>query len=121
MGKYWDRITAMYERQRNKGIASYGQILEDNDAMDIIERIEYLEEELIDALVYWEHAKEILKSERDEKAENDDSVFLDYIPAVECKNRAAVSTCYKCGRCGRVFDRSGTMTHTGFTHSDIDL
>ena len=43
-----------------KGIKTYGQILEDNTGMSIKERLEYYEEELIDALMYIEHLKEVL-------------------------------------------------------------
>lgn len=54
---YWERICRMAEKQRAKGINTYGQGLEDNP-MEIIERLEYLEEELIDGLYYIEHIKE---------------------------------------------------------------
>lgn len=49
----------MAEKQRAKGMETYGQGLEDNP-MKIIERLEYLEEELIDGLYYIEHVKEWL-------------------------------------------------------------
>jgi hypothetical protein len=49
----------MAEKQRAKGMKTYGQGLEDNP-MKIIERLEYLEEELIDGLYYIEHVKEWL-------------------------------------------------------------
>ena len=54
---YWDNITRMAERQRAKGIRTYGCGLEDNPS-DILTRIEYIEEELIDALMYLEWIKE---------------------------------------------------------------
>lgn len=56
---YWERIEALAKRQRAKGMETYGQGLEDNP-MSIIERLEYLEEELIDGLYYIEHIKEWL-------------------------------------------------------------
>lgn len=56
---YWERISALAERQRAKGMSKYGQGLE-NNPMGIIERLEYLEEELIDGLFYIEHIKEWL-------------------------------------------------------------
>jgi hypothetical protein len=59
---YWERICRMAEKQRAKGINTYGQGLEDNP-MEIIERLEYLEEELIDGLYYIEHIKEWLKDD----------------------------------------------------------
>lgn len=60
---YWDRITAIAERQREKGITEYGQGLEDNPA-GIVQRITYLEEELVDGLMYCEWIKDRLKGER---------------------------------------------------------
>lgn len=62
---YWENICKMQKRQTEKGLKKYGQILEENTGMSIIERLEYLEEELIDGLMYLEHIKEMLK----EKAE----------------------------------------------------
>lgn len=53
---YWERICALSEKQRAKGIETYGQGLESNP-MAIKDRLEYLEEELIDGLMYIEHIK----------------------------------------------------------------
>lgn len=53
---YWERICEMADKQRSKGMETYGQGLEDNP-MTIIERLTYLEEELIDSLMYLEHIK----------------------------------------------------------------
>lgn len=63
--KYWARISEIQAKQTEKGIKTYGQILEDNTTMSIKERLEYYEEELIDALMYIEHIKEILVDEGD--------------------------------------------------------
>lgn len=57
---YWENICKMAEKQRAKGIDTYGQGLEENP-MAIMERLEYLQEELIDSLVYIEHIKAWLK------------------------------------------------------------
>ena len=54
---YWDRITELANKQRQKGIETYGQGIEDND-LPVEERIRYIEEELIDALMYLEWLKE---------------------------------------------------------------
>lgn len=62
---YWGNICEMQKKQTEKGLRKYGQVLEENTEMTIIERLEYLEEELIDGLMYLEHIKEMLK----EKAE----------------------------------------------------
>ena len=61
---YWERITATAERQRDKGIREYGQGLEANPA-DIMTRLTYLEEELVDALMYCEWIKEKLGGKAD--------------------------------------------------------
>ena len=57
---YWHNICAIALRQRKKGMETYGKGLEDNHA-DVITRIEYLEEELIDALMYCEWLKDFLR------------------------------------------------------------
>lgn len=64
--KYWNNICAIAERQRKKGFATYGQGLEDNQK-DIITRIEYLQEELVDALMYCEWIKEQIGGAEDGK------------------------------------------------------
>lgn len=56
---YWANIEAIAARQRKKGIDTYGQGLEANPA-DIMTRLTYLEEELVDALMYIEWAKDYL-------------------------------------------------------------
>ena len=61
---YWANIEAIADRQRQKGIDTYGQGLEANPA-DIMTRLNYLEEELIDALMYIEWAKEYLSHNRE--------------------------------------------------------
>lgn len=58
---YWDNICKIAEKQRQKGLDTYGQGLEDNKELSFNERIEYLEEELVDALMYLEHLKAGIK------------------------------------------------------------
>ena len=53
---YWKAIEALAEKQRAKGISKYGKGLEMNP-MGILERLTYLEEELVDGLFYIEHIK----------------------------------------------------------------
>lgn len=60
LNPYWERITAISQRQRAKGIRTYGQGLEANRAA-IETRLEYIQEELIDALMYIEWVKDGLK------------------------------------------------------------
>lgn len=57
---YWKAIEALAEKQRAKGISKYGQGLESNP-MGIIDRLTYLEEELVDGLFYIEHIKAYLQ------------------------------------------------------------
>ena len=61
---YWANIEAIAARQRQKGIDTYGQGLEANPA-DIMTRLTYLEEELVDALMYIEWIKEKLGGKAD--------------------------------------------------------
>ena len=56
---YWERICTIADKQRQKGIDTYGQGIEANK-QDAITKIEYIEEELIDALMYLEWLKESL-------------------------------------------------------------
>lgn len=58
---YWENIQAIADKQRKKGIETYGQGLEQN-LLDVEKRIQYLQEELIDALMYCEWIKEGLKN-----------------------------------------------------------
>ena len=55
---YWENVCDLQKRQTEKGLRKYGQRLEDNNMLAIWERLEYLEEELIDALMYIEHIKQ---------------------------------------------------------------
>lgn len=64
---YWDNICAMQKKQTEKGIKTYGQTLEQNKSLTPLQRLEYLEEELIDALMYIEHIKANTESEDDGK------------------------------------------------------
>lgn len=61
---YWENIEVIAARQRQKGIDTYGQGLEENPA-DMVTRLTYLEEELIDALMYCEWIKEKLGGKTD--------------------------------------------------------
>ena len=54
---YWTNICKLNERQESKGKAKYGQNLEENTTLSTPQRIEHLEEELLDGLKYCEHLK----------------------------------------------------------------
>jgi hypothetical protein len=54
-----DRVKALLDKQRRKGIEKYNMTLDQNDA-SITERINHLQEELADALQYSEWIKEEL-------------------------------------------------------------
>ena len=50
-------IIDLLERQRQKDIAKYGQIVDDSTILTDFQRIEHFEEELMDALMYAQHLK----------------------------------------------------------------
>ena len=54
---YWENICSIAQKQREKGMNTYGQGLEMNPA-DVVARINHLEEELVDALMYCEWIKD---------------------------------------------------------------
>lgn len=56
---YWEKICELADKQRSKGINKYGKGLEYNPA-DAIARINHLQEELIDGLMYCEWIKDKL-------------------------------------------------------------
>ena len=60
--KYIENIYSLMKKQESKGLSTYGQLLQDNTSMTTVDRIEYLEEELVDALMYLEHLKESVKN-----------------------------------------------------------
>ena len=63
--KYIENINALMKKQESKGHSTYGQLLQDNTSMTTVDRIEYLEEELVDALMYLEHLKESVSNLED--------------------------------------------------------
>lgn len=58
--RYWERVCQIQKNQTAKGHEKYGIFLEENTDMNVKTRIEYIEEELVDALMYLEHLKEKL-------------------------------------------------------------
>lgn len=54
---YRENILKLMDKQREKGLNKYGEILEQNYTLTTEQRIEHAEEELIDALQYLEHLK----------------------------------------------------------------
>ena len=56
---YWENICEINRRQEEKGRNKYGVPLEENTTLTKRQRIEHLEEELIDGLKYCEHLKTI--------------------------------------------------------------
>lgn len=59
---YWDNICRLQAKQTAKGIATYGQTLEENTDLDAIQIITMAQEEMIDFLMYTEALKERLES-----------------------------------------------------------
>ena len=62
MDNFWNRVTQINNKQRAKGIREYGQTLEENDDLSVIDTLTMLEEELVDALNYIEKIKDLLQS-----------------------------------------------------------
>ena len=49
---YFENIVGMMNRQKEKGLSKYGVLLEENETLSVFQRIEHLQEELIDGLQY---------------------------------------------------------------------
>lgn len=62
---YWSNICDIQEKQEKKGFNKYKMLLEANTTMDMLTRIQYLEEELVDSLMYLEHIKSLLGTIQD--------------------------------------------------------
>ena len=60
---YEENIIKLLNRQREKGLKKYGETLEQNVTLSREQRIEHLQEELIDGLEYCEHIKAALTDE----------------------------------------------------------
>lgn len=56
---YVQNVISLLDRQTAKGLEKYGEALEDNTTLCIAQRIEHLQEELIDGLMYCEHIKAV--------------------------------------------------------------
>lgn len=50
----------------------------------------------------------------------DGYMILDYIPADQCCNNEVWYVCYKCGKCGRVFDHGYLIDDGGTTVTEED-
>jgi NTP pyrophosphatase (non-canonical NTP hydrolase) len=57
MNQYGKNIIRLLRKQNAKGLKKYGVTLEANKTLSTIQRIEHLQEELIDGLQYCEHLK----------------------------------------------------------------
>lgn len=58
---YRNNIISKLDKQIQKGIDKYGTTLEQNEWFTALDRLTYLQEELIDGLVYIEHIMAKLK------------------------------------------------------------
>jgi NTP pyrophosphatase (non-canonical NTP hydrolase) len=108
---YWDRVCELNEKQERKGLKKYGQSLEDNKTLSTDQRIEHLEEELIDALKYCEHlrvsARDILTANDYQRqamrtAGDDRSQFLD---------NAIMGLCGEVGECADIVKKHRFQGH----------
>ena len=50
----------------------------------------------------------------------DGYIILDYTPADQCCNNEVWYTCYKCGKCGRVFENGYLIDDGGTTVTEED-
>ncbi len=55
--RYWENIEKLHRKQEQKGLEKYGMLLEQNTELTAEERVQHIQEELIDALMYCEHLK----------------------------------------------------------------
>ncbi len=62
--KYWNNICEIAHKQRSKGLREYGQGLENNITPSAVERLTYIQEELVDALMYCEWLKDKLEGDK---------------------------------------------------------
>jgi hypothetical protein len=62
---YWRNICEIQAEQTAKGLSKYSYPLEQNTWLDINERLRYLQEELVDVLMYIEHIKTLLGGENE--------------------------------------------------------
>lgn len=62
-GDYWRNICKLNSRQEAKGMDKYGEPLEQNTTLTTTQRIEHLQEEMIDALKYCEHLKQVIDAD----------------------------------------------------------
>ena len=50
----------------------------------------------------------------------DGYMILDYTPADQCCNNKVWYTCYKCGKCGRIFENGYLVDDGGTTVTEED-
>lgn len=86
--QYLENIVKKMEKQTNKGMEKYGQILEQNTELTMEERLIHLQEELIDGLFYIEHliAKDKQQKRGAEKMIDVIAQMMVQIPMVQDEN-----------------------------------
>lgn len=86
--QYLENIVKKMERQTNKGMEKYGQILEQNTELSMKERLIHLQEELIDSLFYVEHliAKDEEHKRGAEKMIDVIAQMMVQLPAIQDEN-----------------------------------
>ena len=108
---YVDNISKLIDRQLSKGKSKYGELLEDNTTLSSEQRIEHLEEELIDGLMYCEHIKSIMSDNLTANdyqrmarrtAGDDESQFLD---------NAIMGLCGEVGECADIVKKHHFQGH----------
>lgn len=109
-GEYWDNICKLNARQESKGKSKYGVPLEENTTLTRNQRIEHLEEELIDGLKYCEHLKAV----------NDDGITANDYQRAAMRTAGDDESGYLlngvmglCGEAGEVIDLVKKHLHQG--------
>lgn len=119
MGMYWEKIAELNKRQEEKGQGKYGVALEANTTLSREQRIEHLEEELIDALKYCEHLKAI-----DDNLTANDYQRLSLRTAGENKglwlDNAIMGLCGEVGECADIVKKHHFQGHNLDANKLID-
>lgn len=92
--KYWDRITALADAQRLKGLKHYGRELEDNcDFVDPVKIVEEAQQEAVDNLMYLEHSKRYIRNADDFISEIKQYVCKQYVNNSKPNGKEVVEIC----------------------------
>lgn len=114
--KYWETITELAEKQTEKGLNKYGSVLEDSLYLTGGDRLQHLQEELVDALMYTEHLKIYLTNTVPQQA--DANLYQKLALRTDDRNRTEKERLVNCalgltGEAGEVADHIKKYMHHG--------